>query len=116
MPRSTENRVKTATQRSENSDQNASEGEGERDRVRRHLGVDGSDIVWDMNRLALASSAQWAVVQAQDVLGLGSEARMNVPGTTEGNWSWSMAPGALTAAHAERLAGLVHAYGRGRFA
>ncbi len=94
----------------------ASAGEGERDRVRRHLGVDGSDIVWDMNRLALASSAQWAVVQAQDVLGLGSEARMNVPGTTEGNWSWSMAPGALTAAHAERLAGLVHAYGRGRFA
>ena len=86
----------------------------ERDRVRRHLGVDGSDIVWDLTRAAMASSAQWAVIQAQDVLALGSEGRMNVPGTMHGNWDWRIERGALTADLAGRLAGLAHTYGRSR--
>jgi 4-alpha-glucanotransferase len=45
---------------------------------------------WSLVRLAFASPARVAMVQAQDVLGLGSEARMNQPGTTEGSWKWRM--------------------------
>jgi 4-alpha-glucanotransferase len=43
------------------------------------------------------------MVQAQDVLGLGSEARMNAPGRARGSWRWRMKPGALTADLAKRL-------------
>ncbi|MBR3296868.1 MAG: 4-alpha-glucanotransferase [Firmicutes bacterium] len=50
-----------------------------------------------------ASGAPWVVVQLQDVLGLGSEARMNVPGTAEGNWHWRAGAGTLTAEVAERF-------------
>ena len=49
------------------------------------------------------SVGELAIVPAQDVLGLGNEARMNRPGTTGGNWSWRLEPGQLTAAHATRL-------------
>lgn len=94
----------------------AAADEAERDRVRRYLGVSGDDVVWDLSRAALASPARWAVVQAQDLLALGSEARMNTPGTTEGNWGWRLAPGALTAEVAARFADLVRTYGRGRSA
>jgi 4-alpha-glucanotransferase len=58
---------------------------------------------WLMIRLAFASPARLAMVQAQDVLGLGSEARMNVPGVATGNWRWQMQRGALTPALARRL-------------
>ena len=51
-------------------------------------------------------------MQAQDVLGLGSEARMNLPGTSEGNWLWQLRPGQLTARHAKRLRALTEASGR----
>jgi 4-alpha-glucanotransferase len=47
-----------------------------------------------------------AIVPAQDVLGLGSEARMNTPGRSQGNWSWRLQPGQLTAEHARRLRAL----------
>ena len=43
------------------------------------------------------------MIQAQDVLGLGSDARMNMPGVEGGNWGWKLEPGQLTASHAERL-------------
>jgi 4-alpha-glucanotransferase len=58
---------------------------------------------WSLVRLTFSSPAKLAMVQAQDVLGLGSEARMNVPGRATGSWRWRMAPGALTAEHAKRL-------------
>ncbi len=58
---------------------------------------------WGIIRLAFASPAHTAMVQAQDVLGLGSEARMNKPGNARGSWQWQMQPGALTAALARRL-------------
>ncbi|MDN5794501.1 MAG: 4-alpha-glucanotransferase [Intrasporangium sp.] len=60
---------------------------------------------WALIELALASPCELAMMQAQDVLALGSEARMNTPGI-EGGWGWQMDPGALTAAHAQRLRGL----------
>jgi 4-alpha-glucanotransferase len=58
---------------------------------------------WSLIRLALSSRARVAMVQAQDVLGLGSEARMNVPGVKGGSWRWKLEPGALTSDLAKRL-------------
>jgi 4-alpha-glucanotransferase len=58
---------------------------------------------WGMIRLVFASPARTAMVQAQDVLGLGSEARMNQPGNARGSWQWQMKPRALTSALARRL-------------
>jgi 4-alpha-glucanotransferase len=63
----------------------------------------GEEPCWALVRLALASPAATAIIQAQDVLGLGSAARMNVPGREGGNWRWRLAPGQLTLAHARRL-------------
>lgn len=57
-------------------------------------------------RLAWTSVATLAVVPAQDVLGLGSEARMNLPGVAEGNWTWRLEEGQLTPALARQLARL----------
>lgn len=62
--------------------------EEERDFVRRYLAHDGSNVAWEFVRLANASVADTAIVPLQDVLGLGSEARMNTPGVAAGNWSW----------------------------
>ncbi len=67
---------------------------------------------WGITRLALSSRARLAIVQAQDVLGLGSEARMNVPGRATGNWRWRMATGALTRALARRLRAATEEAGR----
>ncbi len=61
---------------------------------------------WELIELAYASRASLAVVPAQDVLGLGSEARMNRPGTSTGNWHWRLEPGQLTSALAQRLRSL----------
>jgi 4-alpha-glucanotransferase len=58
---------------------------------------------WGLIRLAFSSPARTAMVQVQDVLGLGSEARMNKPGNARGSWRWQMNPGALTPALARRL-------------
>ena len=88
--------------------------EAERASALRYVGGDGREIAWDLIRLALQSVAEWAIVPLQDVLGLGSEARMNVPGRPEDNWTWRYADGALTPAHAERLADLTAACGRWR--
>ncbi len=86
--------------------------EWSRDLVRRYLGRDGSDIAWDIIRLAWASVADLAFAPMQDVLNLGSEARMNVPGVPEGNWHWRMTPGSLREEHLTRLADLTYLYGR----
>ncbi|MEO5575659.1 MAG: 4-alpha-glucanotransferase [Gaiellaceae bacterium] len=67
---------------------------------------------WTLIELALSSRAALAMIPLQDVLGLGSEARMNTPGEPLGNWTWRLEPGQLTAAHATRLRRLVEAAGR----
>ena len=56
-----------------------------------------------MMRGVWASTADLAVVQAQDVLGLGHESRMNTPSTLGGNWCWRALPGAFTPALAQKL-------------
>lgn len=67
---------------------------------------------WELIELALSSRAAIAMVPLQDVLELGSEARMNTPGSVEGNWRWRLEPGALTDAHAARMRRVVEASGR----
>ena len=58
---------------------------------------------WALIRLAWESPARMAMTQAQDVLGLGSEGRMNMPGRARGSWRWRLRPGALTPDLAKRL-------------
>jgi 4-alpha-glucanotransferase len=74
-----------------------------RPRQRAATGLDPGEPHWGLIEHAYASPASLAIVPAQDVLGLGSEARMNRPGFTEGNWSWRLERGALTPALARRL-------------
>lgn len=62
--------------------------EAEKDHFRRYLNVSGADVSWDMIRLAFSSPADIAIVPLQDVLALGTEHRMNLPGTTSGNWGF----------------------------
>ena len=63
-----------------------------RERVKRYLCSDGENISHDFIRLALSSAARIAIVPMQDVLGFGSDCRMNRPGTVAGNWQWRCAP------------------------
>jgi len=63
-------------------------GDWERENVLRYIARDGSDIVSDMIRASYGSVAKLAIIPMQDILGLGSDARMNVPGTALGNWNW----------------------------
>jgi 4-alpha-glucanotransferase len=72
----------------------------------------GREPWWSLIRLAFSSSARLAMVQAQDVLGLGSEARMNYPSRAAGNWRWQMEPGSLTPALARRLRAATEEAGR----
>jgi 4-alpha-glucanotransferase len=60
----------------------------ERDFVRRYCITDGKNIHCDLIKLALQSAADIAIIPFQDVIGLGSEGRMNFPGTSKGNWEW----------------------------
>lgn len=76
------------------------------------VGVRERQPWWGLIRLALASPARVAMVQAQDVLGLGSEGRMNAPGRAAGAWRWQMKSGALTPALARRLREATSAAGR----
>ena len=81
-------------------------------RVDLYLGSAAGAIAQALIRAALGSVARLAVVPVQDLLGLGSEARLNTPGTVSGNWSWRLPPAALTADLARRCAELNAVYGR----
>jgi len=86
--------------------------EWERANIQRYLGKDGSDIAWDLIRLALASVANTALLPLQDVMRLGDEARMNTPGRTDGNWRWRYLPHQLHPGLAAGLVELTATYGR----
>jgi len=86
--------------------------EVERDLVRRYLARDDGEIAWELIRLAQASVADTAIVPLQDALGLGSDARMNTPGTAGGNWSWRFAWQDVPYWIAPQLAELAELYGR----
>jgi 4-alpha-glucanotransferase len=78
--------------------------ENERKSAGALLGEASDGINWAMIRLAESSTANLCVVPLQDVLSLGSEARMNVPSFGDGNWTWRYSPGALRADLAQKLA------------
>lgn len=84
----------------------------EREFTKTYLGFDNEPIQWVFIRTILASVADLAIVPLQDVLGLGSEARMNLPGTISGNWKWRYRSGALMPVIAEKLKTLATAYDR----
>jgi 4-alpha-glucanotransferase len=72
----------------------------------------GPEPGWTLIEMLMPSRARLAIVPLQDVLGLGSEARMNTPGREEGNWRWRFEAGALTPELAARLRGVAAAAGR----
>ena len=86
--------------------------EKEKDFCRRYLRSDGKDIVWDLIRLAWASSAAFALAPMQDLLDLGTEARMNLPGKPSGSWLWRMPEAAVTPELSARLRELNYLYER----
>jgi 4-alpha-glucanotransferase len=90
----------------------ASATEHERAHARAYLGTDGREIHWDLIRAAWASVADTAIVALQDVLGLGSEHRMNKPAEPTGQWAWRFDWGPFGPEHADRLAALTRLYGR----
>lgn len=77
-----------------------------------YLGTEGREIHWDFVRTVLASVADTAVVPLQDLLGLGSEARMNLPGRPAGNWRWRFQSEHMTQDLRDRLRMMNMLYGR----
>jgi 4-alpha-glucanotransferase len=95
------------------SREDASEGERrERELCLKYLGADGREINWDFIRAVEMSVAAVAVAPLQDVLGLSSDARMNMPASAEGNWGWRFLDGALTDGLRDRLRETTAIYGR----
>jgi 4-alpha-glucanotransferase len=92
--------------------QTRSEVKAERQCLLNYLGTDGHDIHWKLIRLAMSSVAQLAIFPLQDVLGLGSEYRMNRLGTLKGNWEWRVPASQLTGRIAEQLRSLTALYDR----
>ena len=84
----------------------------EREHAARYLALDGREIHWEFIRAVMASVADTAIVPAQDLLGLGSDARMNRPGTASGNWRWRLRPGELTEETMRRLGVMAETYDR----
>jgi 4-alpha-glucanotransferase len=80
---------------------------------KRATGLDPGDPSWSLVERALSSRARLAILPAQDLLGLGSEARLNTPGRAGGNWSWRLRRGELTSVLAGRLRSATEAAGRG---
>jgi len=83
------------------------------ERIAYFLRSDAAGIPDAMARAVLGCVAQLAIIPAQDLLQLGSEARLNTPGTASGNWSWRLPAGSLTADLARQFAPLNHMFGRG---
>ena len=80
--------------------------------VREYLATDGSNVSLDLIRLAFSSVARLAVVPMQDLLALGSEARMNMPGRADGNWTWRYQAEMLMDWHRDWLAHITRMYNR----
>jgi 4-alpha-glucanotransferase len=80
--------------------------------AKRYLGTDGQEMHWVLIRAALASVANTVLIPLQDVLGLASEARMNLPGRQSGNWGFRFTWDQLTAPLTARLHELTTTYER----
>jgi 4-alpha-glucanotransferase len=93
--------------------QSKDEVEKERRYALKYTGSESHDIHWDFIRLALGSVARLAIYPLQDVLGLGTEARMNLPGTPQGNWEWRFTGEMLNQDIRSKLKDLTVVYERG---
>lgn len=78
----------------------------------KYLPSNGKEFHWDMIRAALRAASDTAIIPVQDLLGLGAEARMNLPGDPDAGWSWRLTDGQLTPEIGARLQDLSKLYGR----
>lgn len=83
-----------------------------KDRVRRYMNTDASSISWDFIRTCMGTIARYAIFPVQDILKLGGEARMNVPGVADGNWAWRYREGDLNSGMAYGLRQMAELFGR----
>jgi 4-alpha-glucanotransferase len=90
--------------------------QSERQRALAYLGCDEHEFNWSLIRAAMASVAQVAIVPLQDILGLGTEARMNLPGTSGSNWTWRYQADSLTEHLSARLHKMTVLYERSQVA
>jgi len=86
----------------------------DRHRLFRYLGreISPQDLPWELIRLIMRSVADTAIFPMQDILALGAEARMNTPGTMEGNWEWRLLPDQLSPELTKKLREMTEIYGR----
>jgi 4-alpha-glucanotransferase len=94
------------------STRTAADIEKEKGYARRYLGTDGTEIHWTLMRSALASVADTVLIPMQDILGLGSQARMNLPGRQAGNWQFRFTWDQLTPDITARLRDMMSLYDR----
>ena len=83
-----------------------------RDKVRRYMNTDASSISWDFIRICMGTIARYAIFPVQDILKLGEEGRMNVPGVADNNWAWRYCDGALNDGMAYGLRQMTELFGR----
>jgi 4-alpha-glucanotransferase len=88
------------------------EARAEMERVKAFLQTDGRDISWSFIQAVMTSVADVAIIPLQDILDLGSSARMNIPGRAKGNWSWRYERKAITRSIIERLRALTEVSNR----
>lgn len=98
----------------EGSTRNTHEIDREREYALEYLKSDGSEIQWDFIRGVWASVAHTVVAPVQDLLGIGTEGRMNLPASSAGNWQWRLVKDSITPEIADRLRRLTATYGRSR--
>ena len=86
----------------------------EKENLSKYLGckISSDDINWALIRTAMMSIANTSIFPLQDVLGLGKEARMNLPSTSTGNWEWRFVPDQLTPQITETLLEITEIYKR----
>lgn len=84
----------------------------EREYCLKYLNTEGGEIHWDFIRAVWASVADTAIAPLQDVLGIGTEGRMNLPASNAGNWQWRLKRGAITPEITSRLREMTDIYGR----
>lgn len=86
----------------------------DRKRVFKYIGreVKEEDIHWEFIRLAMRSIANTVIIPVQDILGLGEEAKMNLPATPRGNWQWRLLPNQITPSVVKELREMTEIYGR----
>ena len=94
------------------STRDAEEISREHDYCLKYLDSDGTEIHWDFVRSVWASVANTAIAPIQDLIGIGTEGRINLPASMGGNWQWRLTEGSITTEIALRLKELTEVFGR----